>query len=79
MNENRQTRIEEMTPGSLHHIPPRTAHRVANTGAKPLRFIACWPSDAGYDYELIRTRGFSARLLAVNGTRILVDEASSRG
>jgi len=79
MNENRQTRIEEMTPGSLHHIPPRTAHRVANTGAKPLRFVACWPSDAGYDYELIRTRGFSARLLAVNGTRILVDEASSRG
>jgi glucose-6-phosphate isomerase, archaeal len=79
MNENRQTRIEEMTPGSLHHIPPRTAHRVANTGARPLRFVACWPSDAGYDYELIRTRGFSARLLAVNGAPTLVDEASSRG
>jgi glucose-6-phosphate isomerase len=79
MGDDRQTRIEEMTPGSLHHIPPRTAHRVANTGARPLRFVACWPSDAGYDYESIRTRGFSARLLAVNGAPTLVDEVASRG
>jgi len=79
MSEDRQTRLEEMTPGSLHHIPARTAHRVANTGSKPLRFVACWPSDAGYDYEAIRTRSFSARLLAVNGTPTLVDEALSRG
>jgi glucose-6-phosphate isomerase len=79
MTEDRHTRMEELTPGSLHHIPPRTAHRVANTGAKPLRFVACWPSDAGYDYEAIRARGFSARLLAVNGVPTLVDEAFSRG
>jgi glucose-6-phosphate isomerase len=79
MGDDRQTRIEEMTPGSLHHIPPRTAHRVANTGARPLRFVACWPSDAGYDYESIRTRGFSARLLAVNGAPTLVDEVAPRG
>jgi glucose-6-phosphate isomerase, archaeal len=79
MSADRQTRIEEMTPGSLHHIPPQTAHRVANTGEKPLRFVACWPSDAGYDYESIRTQGFSARLLAVNGQPMLVDEAPSRG
>jgi glucose-6-phosphate isomerase, archaeal len=79
MNEDRQTRIEKMTPGSLHHIPPHTAHRVANTGANSLRFVACWPSDAGYDYEMIRAQGFSARLLAVNGTPTLVDEAPARG
>jgi glucose-6-phosphate isomerase, archaeal len=79
MNDDRQTRMEPMTPGSLHHIPPRTAHRVANTGANPLRFVACWPSDAGYDYEMIRTEGFSARLLAINGTPTLVDQASLRG
>src|SRR5438128_4938358 len=53
MNEARKTWIEEMAPGSLHHIPPRTAHRVANTGTRPLHFVACWPSDAGYDYDEI--------------------------
>ena len=78
MNDQRKTWVEEMSPGSLHHIPPRTAHRVANTGTTPLRFVACWPSDAGYDYDAIRTRGFSARLLSVNGSPTLVDEASSR-
>ena len=78
MNDQRKTWVEEMSPGSLHHIPPRTAHRVANTGATPLRFVACWPSDAGYDYDVIRTRGFSARLFSINGSPTLVDEASSR-
>jgi glucose-6-phosphate isomerase, archaeal len=79
MSADRQTRIEEMAPGSLHHIPPHTAHRVANTGTQPLRFVACWPSDAGYDYQSIRTQGFSARLLAVDSQPTLVDEAPSRG
>jgi len=73
MNEARKTWIEEMTPGSLHHIPPRTAHRVANTGSTPLHFVACWPSDAGYDYDEIKKNGFGARLLAENGSPALVE------
>lgn len=72
MNENRETRIEPMSPGSLHFIPPRTAHRVANTGEVPLRFVACWPSDAGHDYGSIRELGFGARLLKVKGRPTLV-------
>ena len=63
MDESRETRIEPMLPGSLHFIPPRTGHRVANTGSIPLRFVACWPSDAGHDYEFVRQNGFGARLL----------------
>jgi glucose-6-phosphate isomerase, archaeal len=78
MNEQRKTWTEEMTTGSLHHIPPRTAHRVANTGFVPLRFVACWPSDAGYDYAEIRNKGFSARLLCLNGTAVLVEEEHGR-
>jgi glucose-6-phosphate isomerase len=74
MNENRKTWVEEMSPGSLHHIPGRTAHRVANTGSTPLHFVACWPSDAGYDYDEIKKNGFSARLLSEDGTPSLVDE-----
>lgn len=72
MDESRETRMEPMSPGSLHFIPPRTAHRVANTGKTPLRFVACWPSDAGHDYESIRNLGFSARLMNINRQPMLV-------
>lgn len=72
MDENRETRMESMSTGSLHFIPPNTAHRVANIGDVPLRFVACWPSDAGHDYGFIRDQGFGARLLNVNGRPMLV-------
>jgi glucose-6-phosphate isomerase, archaeal len=72
MDESRKTRMEPMSPGSLHFIAPNTAHRVANLGRAALRFVACWPSDAGHDYESIRRDGFSARLLNVNGEAKLV-------
>jgi glucose-6-phosphate isomerase len=74
MDESRKSWTEPMFPGSLHHIPPRTAHRVANTGDVPLRFTACWPSDAGYNYEPIRSRGFSGRMLRENGQAVFVAE-----
>jgi glucose-6-phosphate isomerase, archaeal len=76
MDENRKTRMETMSPGSLHFIPPHTGHRVANTGRAPLRFVACWPADAGHDYDSIRKHGFSARLLNVNGSATLVRSGS---
>lgn len=74
MSEDSNTRMETMSPGSLHFIPPHTAHRVANTGSVPLRFVACWPSDAGHDYESIRKQGFGARLLRVHQKPVLVKE-----
>jgi glucose-6-phosphate isomerase len=72
MNAKRITWMEEMAPGTLHHIPAGVGHRVANTGDTPLKFVACWPSDAGYDYEIIRKLGFGARLVAVDGVPTLV-------
>lgn len=72
MDESRSTWMEPMSPGSLHFISPNTAHRVANVGSAALRFVACWPSDAGHDYESIRLHGFSARLLSVDGEAKLV-------
>ena len=74
MDENRNTWAEKMTPGSLHYIPGKVAHRVANTGDSILRFGACWPSDAGHDYETIADTGFGARLLEVEGKARLVFE-----
>lgn len=71
MDEARCSRVEEMAPGSLHYIPGFTAHRAVNTGNTPLIFWACWPSDAGHDYETIAEHGFSQRVLARNGLPVL--------
>ena len=67
MNSENETWAEKMFPGSLHYIPGNTAHRVANTGNTILSFGACWPSDAGHDYETIEKHGFTKRLLQING------------
>ncbi len=72
MDEDRRTHFEPMRPGSVHYVPANTAHRVANTGASVLSFFACWPSDAGHDYETILHDGFSARLYCDNGRPKLV-------
>jgi glucose-6-phosphate isomerase len=75
MDEDRKTRFEILERGSLHYIPPHTAHRVANIGESLLSFLACWPSDAGHDYQTIAAEGFSARLRKINGVPTLVEEA----
>ncbi len=72
MDKAGKTRAEHMVPGSLHYIPGYTAHRVVNTGEKILRFGACWPADAGHDYETIASRGFSARVKEVDNLVELV-------
>ena len=73
MDEARKTWMEPMSAGSLHFIPPRIAHRVANLGDAPLHFVACWPSDAGHDYDSIRKHGFSSRLQRVGDVAKLVE------
>lgn len=75
MSENRVTRVQFMKPGTTHYIPGHTAHRVANVGDTVLSFLACWPSDAGHDYQTIAEQGFSARLRCIHGKPELVEEA----
>ncbi len=72
MSEDGETTSQTMTPGTVHYIPGRTAHRVANTGEEPLVFLASWPSDAGHDYGCIRTAGFGKRLMERDGVPCLV-------
>lgn len=72
MNRERNARAEEVYPGSLHYIGGDIAHRLANTGSDNLIVGACWPSDAGHDYEEVSVNGFSARLLEVDGKPVLV-------
>ena len=74
MNDEHVTWAEEMYSGSLHYIPSHTAHRVANTGNSNLIFGACWPSDAGHDYDEIVKNGFSAYLIEKNGKPQLITD-----
>jgi glucose-6-phosphate isomerase len=64
---------EAMRPGSLHYVGANTAHRIANTGDSPLSVVACWPSDAGHDYEAIQRNGFGVRLICDQGIPTLVE------
>jgi glucose-6-phosphate isomerase len=72
MDKDRNVWAEKMFAGSLHYIKGLTAHRAVNTGESVLSFGACWPSDAGHNYELIAKNGFSKRLMKVNGEPQLV-------
>jgi glucose-6-phosphate isomerase, archaeal len=72
MDRDHNTWAEEVFPGSLHYIGGDIAHRLANTGDEKLIVGACWPSDAGHDYEEIAQNGFSARLIEKDGKPTLV-------
>ncbi|MCC8197631.1 MAG: glucose-6-phosphate isomerase [Tannerellaceae bacterium] len=72
MDQERHIRAEKMFPGSLHYIRAGIAHRVVNTGSTLLSFGACWPSDAGHNYDEIACNGFSARVLEISGIPQLI-------
>lgn len=67
MDENREAYTEDVFPGSLHYIPGHIAHRLVNIGEVTLVVGACWPSDAGHDYDTIQTEGFSIRVMEQDG------------
>lgn len=71
MGEDRTCRVQRMTQNSLHYIPGHTAHRVANVGDQPLTFGACWPADAGHDYDTIARDGFAVRVRCRDGKPVV--------
>jgi len=71
MDNERKSWMEEINPGSLHYIPGYVAHRIINTGCEELTVGACWPQDAGHDYQSIAESGFSVRIKEINGTVVI--------
>lgn len=61
--EQGDTRLERVAPGSVHMIPPFTAHRLINTGTEMLSSLAVWPSMAGHDYAAL-AEGFALRVFS---------------
>lgn len=62
MSHDRETHQEPMSPGSLHDIDGRYAHRVVNIGDEPLIFFVSWLADCGHDYASIGSAGFGLRI-----------------
>ncbi|PLR35105.1 glucose-6-phosphate isomerase [Chimaeribacter californicus] len=56
--------LEHVFPGSVHYIPPFTAHRLINTGSSLLSALAVWPAVAGHDYQALQEQGFGVRVMA---------------
>lgn len=61
--EQGSARLERVAPGSVHIIPPFTAHRLINTGTETLSSLAVWPCVAGHDYAAL-AGGFALRIFA---------------
>jgi len=60
-------------PNIIVYIPPNIAHRTVNTGRRKLSFLAIYPSDAGHEYNVIRTKGFAKLIVERNGKQTMVD------
>ena len=73
LNKNGECSIELVEKNSLHYIPKDTAHRLVNTSEEELVVGACWPSDAGHDYEEIQEKGFPIRIIQ-DGTEYKIEK-----
>lgn len=67
MDESGTCSAEKVEKGTLHYIGGNIAHRLINTGSEVLAVGACWPSDAGHNYEEITKKGFSVRVFERDG------------
>lgn len=63
MDETGNTWAEKVFPGSLHHIDGKLAHRLINTGDTVMKVGACWPCDAGHDYDAVVKQPFGYRVM----------------
>ena len=71
MNEQGEAKVERVFPGSLHYIDEHIAHRLVNIGDALLAVGACWPSDAGHDYDVIAEGGFPLRIVEESGNPVI--------
>jgi glucose-6-phosphate isomerase, archaeal len=67
-----QTNAQPMIAGTSAYVPPHWAHRTVNVGSEPFVFLACFPSDAGYDYGTIAERGFGIIIVERDGAAAVV-------
>lgn len=72
MKPDGEVNVQRMTPGAMSYVPPYWAHRTINVGSEPFVFFACYPADAGYDYETIAQKGFAQIVVEQDGKPALI-------
>lgn len=74
--EDGEARALPVARGSVVYVAPGWAHRSVNTGDEPFILFYTFPADAGHDYDVIARRGFSLRVLEVDGRPTVVRRRS---
>jgi|YNPBryunderm2012_1023409.scaffolds.fasta_scaffold01293_6 glucose-6-phosphate isomerase len=67
-------RAIQWNAGVVTHIPPMWAHRVVNTGNDVLVFMGIFHLSAGHDYDIVASKGFTYRVISVDGKPKLVEQ-----
>lgn len=68
-NEGGQCVLLPMAPGTASYVAPGFAHRMVNTGSRPLVSFYVFRADAGHDYAAIEAGGFRCRIMADDHAR----------
>jgi len=69
---NGDFKVEFWRPGTITHIPGNYAHRVVNTGDKPLYFFASFNVSAGHLYKPVIENGFSKIVVEREGETVII-------
>lgn len=71
-----EVRAQPMTPGAACYVPPYWGHRTMNIGSTNFVFFACYPAEAGYDYQAIANKGFASLVVERDGKPQVVPNPS---
>lgn len=65
------SKVVDMTKGSISYIPPYWAHRTVNVGDEPLVFFCVYRGDAGHNYGIIEDNGMTDLVMERNGKVVI--------
>jgi glucose-6-phosphate isomerase len=67
-----EVNLQKMTPGAASYVPPYWGHRTINIGRENFVFMACYNSNAGYNYGAIAESGFGQLVVERDGQVVAV-------
>lgn len=72
-NPEGDTQEQPLSKGQTVYVPRSYAHRMVNTGDKPLITFFVFAADAGHDYGTIETKGYHKMIVEKDGKPAIVD------
>lgn len=72
-NPEGDTQEQPLSKGQTVYVPRSYAHRMVNTGDKPLITFFVFAADAGHDYGTIETKGYHKMIVEKDGKPEIVD------